>query len=62
MLRALRVTAIRLLSNNPDKAHQLKAHGIDVRTRQPTGVFVTSANRGYLQAKVRLAGHELRLD
>jgi GTP cyclohydrolase II len=62
MLQALQVPAIRLLSNNPDKASQLQAHGIDVRARQPTGVFLTSVNRGYLQAKVRLAGHELRLD
>ena len=62
MLSALGVPAIRLLSNNPDKTHQLQEHGIEVLARQPTGVFVTSANRGYLQAKVRLAGHELRLD
>ena len=62
MLTALRVPAIRLLSNNPDKAHQLQRHGIDVRVRQSTGVFVTDANRRYLRAKVRRAGHQLRLD
>jgi GTP cyclohydrolase II len=62
MLVALRVRSIRLLSNNPDKAQQLEVHGIEVRIRQSTGVFVTSANRGYLEAKARLAGHELRLD
>jgi GTP cyclohydrolase II len=62
MLSALAVPAIRLLSNNPDKETQLRAYGIDVRGRQPTGVFVTQANRRYLQAKVRRAGHELSLD
>ncbi len=62
MLTALQVSAIRLLSNNPDKAYQLQVHGIDVRSQQSTGVFVTRANRGYLQAKVSRAGHQLRLD
>ena len=62
MLTGLGVTAIRLLSNNPDKAAQLRAHGIDVRIQQPTGVFVTQANRRYLQTKVRRAGHQLLLD
>jgi GTP cyclohydrolase II len=60
MLQALSVTAIRLLSNNPDKAYQLRVYGIDVRAEEATGVFVTSANRGYLSAK-RLAGHQLDL-
>jgi GTP cyclohydrolase II len=62
MLAALRVPAVRLLSNNPDKARQLQLHGIEVYARQPTGVFLTSANRAYLRAKVRRAGHQLRLD
>ena len=61
MLLALRVPAIRLLSNNPDKACQLRGYGIDVRGEEATGVFVTSANRSYLSAKVH-AGHSLRLD
>jgi GTP cyclohydrolase II len=60
MLLALRVPAIRLLSNNPDKAYQLRVYGIDVRGEEVTGVFVTSANRNYLSAKMS-AGHQLRL-
>jgi GTP cyclohydrolase II len=61
MLTALRVPAIRLLSNNPDKADQLRMYGIHVHGPQRTGVFVTDANRSYLQAKA-LAGHYLPLD
>jgi GTP cyclohydrolase II len=62
MLGALRVPAIRLLSNNPDKAGQLRGYGIDVRAQESTGVFLTAANRGYLAAKVRHTGHQLQLD
>ncbi|MEU2779831.1 GTP cyclohydrolase II [Streptomyces sp. NPDC007162] len=59
MLTALGVPAIRLLSNNPDKERQLRSYGIDIRERQPTGVFATRANHRYLEAKMRLAGHEI---
>jgi GTP cyclohydrolase II len=62
MLAALEVPAIRLLSNNPDKVGQLRGYGVRVSGQQPTGVFVTSANRGYLSAKVRHSGHQLQLD
>ena len=60
MLDVLGANRIRLLSNNPDKANQLRAHGIAVDARRPTGVFVTQANRGYLQAKAELAGHKFK--
>ncbi len=62
MLIALGATRIKLLSNNPDKTAQLSAHGIDVVSQLRTGVFLTGANRGYLRAKMRLAGHLLNLD
>jgi GTP cyclohydrolase II len=52
MLFALKVTRIRLLTNNPDKVAQLRAGGIDVVEVRRTGVFVTDANRAYLQAKL----------
>lgn len=61
ILRALGVPEIRLLSNNPDKAAQLGRHGIAVRERVPTGVFVTPSNLRYLQAKVEIAGHRIVL-
>lgn len=62
MLKALEVTTIRLLSNNPDKTAQLCSYGIDVHSQQATGVFATRANIGYLEAKVLQAGHHLKLD
>jgi GTP cyclohydrolase II len=53
MLQALGINRIRLLTNNPDKVAQLTAAGIDVAEVRRTGVFVTVANRAYLEAKIR---------
>ncbi|MFD4571915.1 GTP cyclohydrolase II [Streptomyces sp. NPDC058417] len=61
MLRALDIAALDLLSNNPDKAEQLRGHGIDVRERVPTGVFTTPHNVRYLRAKVLTTAHTLPL-
>ncbi|MEV7136628.1 GTP cyclohydrolase II [Streptomyces tauricus] len=61
MLTALGITELDLLSNNPDKAEQLRALGIDVRHRVPTGVFTTAHNVLYLRAKVLQTQHTLPL-
>jgi GTP cyclohydrolase II len=61
MLTALGVSTIDLLSNNPDKANQLVAHGISVRHHVPTGVFTTPSNLSYLRAKVEHTGHTIAL-
>ncbi len=61
MLRALGVGALDLLSNNPDKARQLRDLGIDVRDRVATGVFTTAHNVRYLRAKVLQTQHTLPL-
>ncbi|MFC4505717.1 MULTISPECIES: GTP cyclohydrolase II [Streptomyces] len=61
MLRALGVTELDLLSNNPDKADQLRTLGIDVHDRVPTGVFTTPHNVRYLRAKVLQTQHTLPL-
>ncbi|GAB0115705.1 GTP cyclohydrolase II [Acidisoma sp. C75] len=53
MLQALGITAIRLLTNNPDKVAQLEAAGVTVAEVRRTGVYVTAANRAYLAAKAR---------
>ncbi|MEV6113380.1 GTP cyclohydrolase, partial [Streptomyces sp. NPDC052109] len=50
-----------LLSNNPDKAEQLRALGVTVRDRVPTGVFTTVHNVRYLRAKVLQTSHTLPL-
>ncbi|MFD5079833.1 GTP cyclohydrolase II [Streptomyces sp. NPDC058371] len=61
MLAALGIDALDLLSNNPDKAGQLRALGLDVQTRVPTGVFATAHNVPYLRAKVLQTQHTLPL-
>jgi GTP cyclohydrolase II len=57
MLRALRVSTVSLLSNNPDKAEQLGRLGVTVAARVPTGVHRSEANARYLATKAR-EGHD----
>jgi GTP cyclohydrolase II len=61
MLKALGISRIKLISNNPDKAAQLERYGIEVVQREPTSTFVSAHNRRYLEAKVRVTGHCLNL-
>lgn len=62
MLKALGVTCIRLLTNNPDKAQQLKQHGIDIQEVVPTQVHVHQYNRQYLETKAKHKSHTLNFD
>lgn len=62
MLHALGVNKINLLSNNPDKAEQLRQFGIDVQGMVSTSVFSNPHNQFYLKAKVLRAGHKINLD
>lgn len=59
MLFALGVQALELLTNNPEKARQLRRAGLPV-TCHRTGLHLTEANRHYLQTKAR-HGHWLPL-
>jgi GTP cyclohydrolase II len=61
MLLALGAKRIRLLSNNPDKAAQLAARGVEIAERIPTGVHLSSANRRYLITKASHTSHTLEL-
>jgi GTP cyclohydrolase II len=61
MLAALGVSAVRLITNNPDKLGQLKQLGVRVVERMSTGVYFTSHNIRYLQAKREKGGHFLDL-
>lgn len=61
MLAALGIGELDLLSNNPDKAEQLRTLGVTVRDRIPTGVFTTPHNVRYLRAKVLQTRHTLPL-
>ena len=58
MLKAMGISRIILLSNNPDKAAQLTKYGIDVVQRISTKTHVNHLNKKYLSAKY-LSGHQL---
>jgi GTP cyclohydrolase II len=53
MLLALGVPTLSLLSNNPDKAAQLRRLGLTVASWVPTGLHLSESNAGYLSAKAR---------
>ena len=53
MLHALGASTIALLSNNPDKARQLRSCGVNVVEQVLTGVYVSAANERYLETKAR---------
>jgi GTP cyclohydrolase II len=59
MLHALGVSRVALLSNNPDKAWQLRRFGVTVTERVPTGVHLSAANAHYLATKARRGAHTL---
>ncbi|MGN6324478.1 GTP cyclohydrolase II [Pseudolysinimonas sp.] len=59
ILRDLGVGSIRLLSNNPEKAHQLEERGIAVTERVPLVVGVGEINAAYLDTKRDRMGHAL---
>jgi len=61
MLAALNVTELDLLTNNPDKASQLRDLGLVVRDTRPTGVFATDSNLRYLHAKAQHTHHTIDL-
>jgi GTP cyclohydrolase II len=61
MLQTLGVSRFALLSNNPDKAGQLRSCGLTLVEQVPTGVYVSAANHGYLETKALRGGHTLEL-
>jgi GTP cyclohydrolase II len=59
MLKALGVSEIALLSNNPDKALQLRRFGVHVAARVPTGLYLSDTNARYLATKATRGAHML---
>lgn len=51
MLNSLGITRLKLLTNNPDKARELAASGVEIDEVVPTGVYGNSYNLKYLRAK-----------
>ena len=61
ILRALHVSTIKLLTNNPDKISQLEEAGITVAARVPLEMPATSYDRAYLKTKQEKMHHLLKL-
>lgn len=61
MLAALGVTELDLLTNNPDKAKQLRDLGMTIARTVPTGVHATPDNLRYLHAKAAHTHHTIAL-
>lgn len=59
MLRALGVSRIRLITNNPAKVKALEEFGIEVVEIVPAPPEVTEHNRPYLKVKAEKLGHKL---
>jgi GTP cyclohydrolase II len=58
-LKKLKVSKVRLLSNNPEKIAALEKAGIEVVERVPCQPTVRKQNRSYLKAKKKKLGHLL---
>jgi GTP cyclohydrolase II len=61
MLHALGLPRVALLTNNPDKATQLRRLGVTVTEQVPTRVHLSATNARYLAAKARRGKHTLDL-
>jgi 3,4-dihydroxy 2-butanone 4-phosphate synthase/GTP cyclohydrolase II len=57
ILNDLKVSSVRLLTNNPDKIGQLTVLGVDVTKREPLWVGENGYNRFYLETKAVKLGH-----
>jgi 3,4-dihydroxy 2-butanone 4-phosphate synthase/GTP cyclohydrolase II len=59
ILKDMGISTVRLLSNNPEKARQLRERGVTVTELVPLVVGVGEFNEGYLDAKRDRMGHAL---
>jgi len=62
ILRQLHVDNIRLLTNNPDKCHQLEKYGINIRQREPLLIEPCTHNFSYLLTKQNKLQHILNME
>jgi GTP cyclohydrolase II len=61
MIKALELSSVALLSNNPDKSAQLTRLGVTVTAHVPTKVHLSAANAGYLATKAERGAHTLKI-
>jgi GTP cyclohydrolase II len=62
ILHDLRISRVRLLTNNPRKVRALSAAGIEIVERLSCEVGATAHSLAYLQTKKRKMGHALSLE
>jgi GTP cyclohydrolase II len=62
ILKAINITEVSLLTNNPDKVEQMNNLGIEVVEQLPLVVGVGADNVEYLSTKVQRMGHSIDLD
>ena len=62
MLEKLGVKSVRLLTNNPDKVQQLKAHGTVITERVPLELPGHEHVDAYMKTKKERFGHDLALE
>ena len=60
ILKLLETLQVRLLTNNPLKAKELKLHGIEVIETVPTVYSENQFNKEYLKAKREMKGHKFK--
>jgi GTP cyclohydrolase II len=61
MLKALNITKIRLVTNNPKKTNELAQAGIEIAEVVNTLAHIKEGNASYLRAKVAHGKHNLKL-
>lgn len=59
ILRELKTSSIRLITNNPHKVDELTTHGVRVSARMPIEVGQNEDNLGYLRSKAEKMAHLL---
>ena len=57
ILKEMRITDIKLITNNPSKISTMNKYNINVVDRIPLNVGQNKTNRGYLETKARKSGH-----
>ena len=62
ILRAIGITRMRLMSNNPTKRIGLQGYGLEIVETVPIQVEPNEYNKGYLDTKRRRMGHNLHYD
>lgn len=60
ILKQLGVKSVELMTNNPDKIHQIEKYGIKVNNRQAIEIKSNDIDKYYLKTKVDKMGHQLK--